>query len=267
MRIPPKTCIPAALAALALGLGCSESHTVTAPGGSSRRVAEETFSESLPRAGRSALTLQGITGRVEIVGTGGQDEIVIAGTRRTQAGTEAGAWDALNDLAVNIHGSVEVVLVRTLQPADAGGIGYEVDYEITIPPDLDLVVESVTGPVTIRSVAGAVDVHHVTGTVAILDATGDTRVRLVTGTVHATLDPRPHGTVDLRVVTGTATASVPATTSAWLTASVVAGTVSISGLELVDEDSRPNVVSGALGDGEGTLRIAAVTGGVTVIGR
>jgi DUF4097 and DUF4098 domain-containing protein YvlB len=158
------------------------------------------------------------------------------------------------------------VLVKTTQPEQTLGRSYVVDYTITLPEDLEMLVSHVTGSVSIYSVNNGVSVSHVTGKVLLDEISSSALVNLVTGEIEAEVTLPDDGTISFNLVTGNVELNIPQNTSAEFSARVVTGTISVSDLVLQNQISTPDSVTGTLGSGGGTISLNVVTGSIGVRG-
>lgn len=190
-----------------------------------RAIAQASFTFG-PMSGET-LSLIGIGGSVEVVGSPTASGMVVEGIRRVRSESEADAQEHLADLQVNIIEADGTVFIETVQPKMSWGRAYEIDYRITVPQEVALVLRLVGGPIDVRSVQGDLDI----------------------------------GGVSCDVTLG-----ILKTTSAMLRASTMTGSVRLVNLELTDGHSSRFAVQGRLNGGEGTIRLNTMTGDITVRG-
>jgi hypothetical protein len=273
--------VPAALLIFGLaGLGCEDDHAVD---GNCDHYAEEPFEYTVDVQDQVRFRIVGITGTIEITGQPGADTVTIAGERRVGASSSDEARAHLDDVEVDVQGGEDEVLVRTIHHGDAEGRCYEVDYTITLPPDLEVRVTNQTGAVTVREmgdvrasvvtgsviledVHGDADIDVTTGNVTLEDFYGSASADLTTGNLFCRVYLPPGGELDLKTITGQMTVHLPESASAELTASVSTGQISLINLPLEDPNISNNYVSGRLGDGDGTITLQVITGQLSISG-
>ncbi len=229
-------------------------------------VARESFHFAVEAEGHTQLRLQGINGNITITALSGVDSVIVAGERRVGSESMQDAEDHLQNLQVNVSDLYGEVYVNTIQPDETEGRSYAVDYNITLPQTLDVVISNVNGAVTIDSVNGSVSVQNVNGQVVLNDVFGSVSVSLVNGQIEADVTLPTGGTIGMATVNGGIGLDIPQSTSADFSASVVNGTISISGLVLTDLVSTPYSLTGTLGDGEGTIGLSTTNGSISVSG-
>jgi DUF4097 and DUF4098 domain-containing protein YvlB len=211
-------------------------------------VVQETFSYSLPEAGHTGLRLEGINGSVTITGTGSAQSITVAGERFVGSYSRADAEAHLQDLEVQIDDRGSEILVKTIQPPESHGRSYVVEYEITVPNDLEIFVQNLNGGVRLEGIHGS------------------TYVDLVNGEIDGRISLPVEGVAELSIVNGTVRLDIPASTSARFSASVVNGNIDVSGLTLHDSTSTRQSLQGTLGNGRGRIALGVVNGNIRVTG-
>jgi hypothetical protein len=220
-----------------------------------------------PAAAAETLSLRGVAGSVEIVGSADASGIMVEGLRRVRSDSELDAQAHLPSLTVDVWSSGGTLFVETRRPAVNHGRAYEVEYRIEVPTGTNLTVVHVSGPVEIRSVSRDVQVDAVAGALTLLNLTARVQATVVTGSVDASVALPPNGLVELRSSTGNIHLSLPTETSASLRAATVSGAVHVVDVELTDEDPRAAVLKAIMGGGDGTIRLETALGDITVQGR
>ena len=112
---------------------------------------------------QSLLRVVSVNGTVRVRGASGADRVTVNVTRRVQARSHSQAEDHLHFLQIHLSRSPQAIFVETSQPSSEGGITYVVDYDITVPPDLEVEVIQANGEVRIEDIGtGAVGVGSAT---------------------------------------------------------------------------------------------------------
>lgn len=229
-------------------------------------VASESFYFAVDAEDHERLSLQGINGNVTITALSGVDSVIITGEKRVGSESMQDAEDHLTELQVEVSDLSSEVRVKTIQPDETHGRSYVVDYDITLPQTLDVVVSNVNGAVTVEFVNGSVSVQNVNGQVVLNEIFGSVSVSLVNGLIDAEITLPTGGIIGMSTVNGGIGLDIPQSTSADFSASVVNGTIGISNLALTDLVSTPYSLTGTLGDGEGTIGLSTVNGSIYVSG-
>lgn len=223
-------------------LGCGDTFN------SDRKVASEEFSFEQEVANQTRLVLEAINGIISITGVAGADAVMVDGTREVQAETLDEAQQALPELQVDVEKFAEEVVVRTVQPNDNDRRNFVVNYEISLPANLALVVTSVNGNIDVINIDGSVSVG------------------LANGNVEARVTLPPSGFVDVVIANGDADLFIPVNTSATFSAVVGNGSIDFSNLELQNLVTTNRTVMGVLGEGNGTITLQTANGRITASG-
>ena len=231
-------------------MGCGDDNGVDADGTADNTdfSAEATFYFRLNPGAHERLRLEGISGEIRVADAADSDSIVIAGVRRVRSESTEDAQEHLQLLEVTVQDLSTEVFVKTVQPEESHGRGYEVDYQIMLPAALD------------------VHITHVNGQVVLDDIFGDVWAYLVNGQIAGEVTIGAGGAVELTLVNGTINLGIPKTTSAEFSASVVNGYINDSGLVFQDRQSDSNSLSGTLGGGDGEISLAVINGTINVTG-
>jgi hypothetical protein len=253
------------MAVLILLPGCGKDSSISNPG-SNRFSAEDTVFFSLDASTQSEFNIEGISGKIEITGISGSDSIVVTAVKRVWSETVSDAEDHLQFIDVNVHSLVNEINVRTVQPADTYNRNYQVEYEISLPSDMMIMVDQTSGLVAVETHGGRIAIMNISGTVSLNDINGNVYVNQISGVIIGDITLPPNGTIDMVNTAGTINLTVPQSSSADFTASVTSGSIDISDLILQDGEFSPNYVHGILGGGDGTISLTVTSGLIIVDG-
>lgn len=229
-------------------------------------VVEEPFSFAVEVQNQTRLELEAINGNIEIVGVSDADSVFIEGVRRVGSESIADAEEHLNKLQVNISDLSSEILVETIQPKESRGRNYVVEYEITLPKDLELSVGNVNGNIFITTIENNVAVSNVNGNIDVTEIVGSTSVNLVNGNINSRVTLPVDGRIELATVNGNLSVAIPQNTSAGFSANLTNGTIRTSNLEFVETERTPRSLRGRLGDGQGTITLSTVNGNISMTG-
>jgi DUF4097 and DUF4098 domain-containing protein YvlB len=249
-----------------LGCGSDKSSGPDGNVGNTDFVAKASFSYGVEVTDHTRLRLEGINGNVDITALTEADSVIITGERRVGSESMQDAEAHLQELEVSVREVAGEVYVKTNQPDQTHGRSYVVDYNITLPKELEVVVINVNGAVDIDSVNGFVSVVNVNGQVDLDEIFGNVSVSLVNGQISAEVTPPLGGIISMATVNGGINLDIPQYTSAQFSVTVVNGTISISNLVLTGIVSTPTSLTGTLGTGEGTIALSTVNGSISVRG-
>ena len=232
-------------------------------------VASESFSFEVEVASHTKLRLEGINGNVTITGLPGADSVIITGEKRVGSESIQDAEAHMQDLEVSVTPVAHEVCVKTIQPDETHGRSYVVDYDITLPQNLWVVVGNVNGNVTVDSNNRFVSVGNVNGRVVLNEIFGGVFVSLINGDIQAEVTlpaDEAFDTIDMATANGDVDLDIPESTSARFMASVLNGTISISDLALKDPVSTATSLTGTFGDGQGVIALSLGNGDLRVSG-
>jgi hypothetical protein len=249
-------------------ISCGEDKSVDSNGdvANTNFVAKEFFSFKVRVFDHTRLRLEAISGSVVITGESGSDSVLITGERRVGSESAQDAEEHLQLLQVTVQDLGNEIFVKTSQPEQTHGRSYVVDYSITLPESLDVLVDHVSGIVEIASVDHSVSVDQVSGKVLLDEVFGSAQVNLVSGEIEAQATLPKDGTINFNIVSGSVELDIPKNTSAEFSAKVTSGSINISNLVLQNQVSTPDSVTGTLGSGEGTISLNVFSGFISVSG-
>jgi DUF4097 and DUF4098 domain-containing protein YvlB len=211
-------------------------------------VAQESFSYEVNVSGHTRLRLEGINGEVTVTGVDGQASVTIEGERRVESNSSSDAEAHLRELEVQVDESGNEIFVETIQPRDSEGRNYIVNYRISVPKDMEVML------------------GHINGNIYLRDLSGSSLADLVNGRIEGRLSLPPDGLIDISTVNGTLDLDIPTDTSARVAANVVNGSIHVHNLSLTDSTSTKTSLRGTLGSGRGRIDLNAVNGTIDVTG-
>ncbi len=229
-------------------------------------IAERSFSYQVDVVDHSQLSLEAINGNIKITGMSGSDSVIITGIRRVGSESTQDAEEHLQLLEVSVEDLGNKILVKTLQPEKSYGRSYQVNYTITLPKDLKVLVSSVNGNVTLDSIDNDVIVSNVNGTITLNEIYGSAFVSLINGGIDGEITMPQDGVIQMSVVNGNIVLNIPVETSAEFAAGITNGNIVVSNLTLQNQVVTSSSLNGTLGDGKGTISVITVNGNISVSG-
>lgn len=228
--------------------------------------AAASFSISVERTTQTRFRLEGINGSIAVVGVTDSDSIRVTGMRIVRANSQEEADDHLPDLQIQLDERTDAIVIRTIQPESTAGRSYQVEYDVTVPRDLEVIIESANGRIDVASVRSDLSVENANGDVTLTGIIGDVSVVLGNGQVECECTLRLDGTIGIEVGNGTITLAIPRNSSAQLSATVGNGEVTLSNLVLENASISTRIVTGRLGAGQGTISLIMGNGTINVVG-
>lgn len=246
-------------------MACSSSSTGPDEGDNDYTAVKQ-FYNRLDVDGQTGLRVEAVSGTVTVKGIAGSDSVVVKGIMRVRAPSQADADARIEGLSVVVKSVQEEISAETNQPSDTEGRSYEVDYDITIPAAMAVLISSVNGTITITDVTSELTVASTNGGVVLDGFVGDATISVVNGTVVGDVTLPLGGVLTIGIVNGGAGIEIPTETSADFTARVVNGSISTSNLTFTDLETTPTMITGVLGEGDGVIDISVTNGTILVTG-
>lgn len=146
-----------------------------------------------------------------------------------------------------------------------------VDWVVAVPAGARVDVSTISGPVSVDSVAAAVSAGTINGDIEATGVRGTVAARTVNGGISVEVDSLPPGgDISLETVNGSVTATLPPALSASVSLGTATGRVRtdfplpLPAGEDGAIDRAPREITGTLGAGGSTVRLETVTGDVTL---
>jgi len=234
--------------------------------GNMNQTAQEPFEFAVDASGATVLYLDAINSVITVTGVSADDSVRVEGVREVRSNTVEDAEARLDDLLVSWEVVGDTVYVETEQPENTEGRTYQVEYNITLPRNFEVVVESANATIDVASINNSVYVEVGNGIVDLDDTQGDISIDIGNGEVLGTLTLPTDGALEVLIGNGIIDIGIPTSTSAEFSAGVGNGTISISNLMLQNQQSTNTSLSGRLGAGDGDIRLTVGNGTITVTG-
>ena len=145
-----------ALFALLVGFGCSDvivnpEADIKGPGDiiDYKYKARESFSYKVDLTSQTSFRLEGINGSVNVQSVSGTNQVSVSGEKVVGADSYQDAADHLKYVNVEIDEFTGELFVKTSQPKFSDGRGYNVNYTISVPSQLNIVVDNVNGSIVL----------------------------------------------------------------------------------------------------------------------
>lgn len=229
-------------------------------------VAQENFRLAVHVGDFTALRLEGVSGSISIKGQADIDSVLVEATKSVGSESYEDAEEHLDLLQIDITEHSDEIWVKTSQPENTYGRDYEIEYDVILPDSFLVLVSSVNGSIEADSINNSVTVSNVNGHVELDDIIGSAYVTLVNGRIEASITLPADGAIAMSNVNGSIELNIPESTSADFHASIVNGDISITNLDLQNEEISNHSVSGTLGNGNGDISLNTVNGNITARG-
>jgi hypothetical protein len=223
---------------------------------------------------RSCMTLQAefaSPGRVVVDG-GANGGVDVQGWNRDAVEVRARVWanagseERARELAEEVRLSWRDGRLRADGPETGRRESWGVSWDVRVPRDTDLEIETHNGGISVDGVRGEIDFRALNGGVHLTGVAGDVSGRTTNGGVTVELDGRRwEGTgMDVETTNGGVTLAVPADYSARLETGTVNGGIELD-FPVTVQGRLGKRLATTLGEGGATVRAVTTNGGVRIV--
>jgi hypothetical protein len=241
---------------------------------------KETFKKQLKCDGRPVVEVKNSNGRIEVL-SWDKNEIGIIAHIRVE-GSESKARKMLDRIEIEIEQDDNNVSIETLVPKGIqGGNGffswifgdnhssYSVDYEINVPVESDLNLNTSNGRVSVEKISGKVRMHSTNGKLEARDINGLLRCETTNGGIHADFNKVPSDEeMIFRTTNGSIKLYLPEKYGGYADLKTTNGHID-SDFRMSDrfQESRKSKKSyrGEFGDGDGSITCKTTNGSIYLI--
>jgi len=230
--------------------------------GEARAKVYESFNRTLAFNHGDLLHLENVNGDVFIESWDGSEVII-------EAEKSAETEEALRTIEIEVRETgrgVDVIthLPRMRDQYGRDGSNRQVSYNIRLPMEADLDVETVNGKVEIYSIRGAIDASTVNGSVEAQDVAGEVDISTTNGSIRAEYSDLSDGNHSFSTTNGSVKVFLPRGAGGEIDAQTVNGSITTDFPATVERLSRHHL-RGTFGGGGGlNLEIETVNGSVTI---
>lgn len=203
----------------------------------------------------------GDNGGVEIRGWG-RDVVSV----RAEVWANARSSERSREIADEVRVSFRDGRLEAEGPDTGRRESWGVSWEVRVPRDTDLDVDTKNGGIGISDVRGTIDFRALNGGVHLSGVAGDVRGRTTNGGLHVELEGRrwDGAGLDVQTTNGGVTLSVPADYSARLETGTVNGGIDVA-FPVTVQGRVGRRLEATLGDGGPTIRAVTTNGGVRLV--
>ena len=150
-------------------------------GVSNNYSAEYNFYHEVAADHQLELRVEAINSEIKVIQASNSQTVEISAVKQVKSFNVSDARAHLSNLDVLVQDLNDKILVKTIQPEKSYGRSYQVNYTISLPKDLKVLVSSVNGNVTIDSIDNDVIVSNVNGTITLDEIYGSVFVTFTNG--------------------------------------------------------------------------------------
>ena len=226
--------------------------------------ATETWTKTYPVSATATLEVHETNGKIHVTGGDG-DQIRVSAIKHAKASTEEAAKAAVKEVAIKETATTgRVSLDSTLGPGLSIGHSRWVDYDVTVPRGVSVIIKSTNGEVRVRDIGGLVQVETTNGEI---DAVGLSHgADIVSTNGQITIDMSAVGAAGVRgkLANGEITLRLPRETGANVSARISNGVIDVENLPLEGERRR---IDATMNGGGPEIRLETTNGRIRLVGR
>jgi len=228
--------------------------------------AEDTWTRSYTVTPGGRFELDVRFSSIEILPAAGKDIDVVA-TRKARGRSDEAARDLLKQFQMKEEIAPDRVRLEPSRPEGAQFFGVQIEYQVKVPPGLQVVVKNEYGSVKLDNVQGRFDLSVTNGRLSGKSVSGGLQAHTINGQVIMQMTAV---TDDIRITTvnGAAVLGLPPNLNATVEATTINGGITVrDSLPLVTSTKEPQRLSGRLGTGKGPrIELQTTNGGVRLGG-
>jgi hypothetical protein len=210
--------------------------------------AEDPFYHEFPAGNFVELTVQGMNGDIKIRQNPGSGLVKISAIKRVKSSSTADAESHLNEIDIQTSYEDNRIMLETKQPKNTEGRDYSVDYTISLPENINVVVYNENGDISLFDISAD-----------IMVITGNGKIK---GKVNLPFD----GSIVMQCDCGSIDLEIPKNTSAEFYANTEVGKINLNNLHLNNAVQGDTSLEGVCGNGDGFIDLATAVGNIQVTG-
>ena len=244
---------------------------------------EQEIEESLPSDGVSIVVVKAVSGSVT-VSSWERAEVLVKAHKRVKADSDEKAQEYADKIKVEvqrIEDRIEIETQQSLLPSLLSGADVSVDYDISVPEDINLDIENTDGSIYVTGNRGSEKISTIDGNIELKDIAGSVSARTIDGDIHveALFDAESsfgttNGSIDICIgddfsvpisahtISGDINITIPAGFSANIEASALTGQVSCD--FPVDGTAKERSMRGSIFGGGPLLKLTAIDGKIAI---
>ena len=234
-------------------------------GDSDREKYERTEQLSAPVAADGTLNIRTNVGSITVTGADVNDCNIIA-TITTKAETIEEAEKRSKDVKIELESFANTLNVRIEKPSELKNKWLKVDFNITVPKQLNLDCSADVGKINISGIGGRIEASTDVGKIICKEISGDIDLRTDVGTIKVVYASTAPAALNANITTDVGTINFvgPEKLSAELDASVDVGSITTNRpITLVGKLFKKRL-KGTIGTGQGQLRFKTDVGSIVI---
>lgn len=234
----------------------------------------DTWHRSFAVAEGAAFVLDNVSGGIEIEGWN-ENGIDVSAAIKIKAPSKSKAKELRRKLAFKVDADRDRVRIGVDRPrirqvgflssVFGGKMTITITYTVRVPPGTSLEIENTNGSIGIHEASGAFDVDTVNGDITIDSFGGEGEASTSNGSIRCSIHALPpDGDLTLTSVNGGIDVRLPAGVGGRLVAKTVNGGIDCNLTLRETMRKKRSSLRGVLGDGDGTVYLKTINGGIDI---
>lgn len=218
------------------------------------------------------ISIENTNGKINVA-SWSRDDVSVFAEIQVKSGDRRRAQEIMDRVKIIVDRSGERLRIKADYPRNSAGgffswlfgkgVSVKVDFEVRVPDESDLLVESVNGKVDITSVEGDCEISTTNGSVTAEEMNGNINAHTTNGSIKIHLAALPgNSDIDLHTVNGGLKLVLPEDPSASITASTVNGSIRTDFELRVRGKFNSKSLRGTLGSGDAAVYLKTVNGSI-----
>ena len=235
----------------------------------------ETFDRTLNIAPGGTVELENTNGRIR-VSAWNQPQVRIHAIKKITNEGDSDASALLKELKIDIRQSGSTLRIETITPRkkDRGGdffdfifgndVNFSVEYELTVPRSIRLVVDNTNGSITATELSGEIDLETTNGRIEVVRCSGSVDAETTNGAIDVELIQVQAGRpMSFETTNGRINLSVPSNIAADIDASTTNGRIE-SEIPITTTKFSKRSLRGSLNGGGSEISLRTTNGGISI---
>lgn len=214
------------------------------------------------------------------VETWGKNTVRLEAVKKVKARSRRDAQAFMQRVKIRVERNRNRLVIETQYPKRRGDRGFmswmfgkhkpqvTVEYNLTVPEQVDLDLETVNGRVSVWDVEGQIELHTTNGGIEVEDVAGSVSASTVNGSVEVgVVDFDRNGEIRVKTVNGAIVTYFPDDIHAEIEASTVNGSIRTDFPLEVRGKWRPKRLRGSVGRGGAFIKLSTVNGSIKILER
>ena len=238
---------------------------------------QETFEKTVDLKSGGTVVLRNTNGAVRVA-SWGKDQVRIIAEKTVRARSQREAERIMKQVEIIVDTSPDRVEIESDYPRNRGGAGsfwdlffggshsqVSIEYELTVPENVQLDLRTTNGSVTIESVSGEIRARSTNGAVKLSEVHGTIYAKTTNGRIQAeVMSFTERDDIDLNTTNGSIKLYLPESTRADVRASTTNGSISTDFELVVTGKFTRKKLHGSINGGGGRIDLNTTNGSIGI---